>query len=128
MALRCYFTGGIESEVLDPEEISDHIALNDAHTNGGQNNTKDVGVGSQDIELRTESKETNCRFPSKIPKLITTKTTNVTWEMEHRSTNKKLEDRQTRLEAQLKALQDQIDSACNGRSLSNWLDEQANKK
>ena len=38
-----------------------------------------------------------------------------------------LEDRQTKLEAQIKSLQDQIDSTSNRQSLNNWPGDQVNK-
>ena len=116
MAIRLCLNGSSRDEVFDPEAASDHVTHKDARKNDSQNNTKDVGVGTQDNDLRDKMNVRDCRFISKIPKLIPTKTTGIKWEQKLLSMDIKLEDLQTQLETQIKALQDQKDSARNRQS------------
>ena len=118
---------------MDPEETSDNVPPEDVSTNDDQNNTNIEEVGSQNNDQRSKRSGTECEFKSKIPKLIRTKTSGIKWEQKLLSMNMELETRQTRLETQIKALHRfykaaKIDSAHNGKSLTNWLDEKANMK
>ena len=116
MALRLCLNGSSRDEVFDPEAASDHITNKYARKNDSQNNTKSVGVGTQDNDLRDQMNVRDCRFISKIPKLISTKTIGIKWEQKLLSMDIKLEDLQTQLETQVKSIQDQIDSARNRQS------------
>ena len=120
MALLRHLKRSKGRQVLDPERASEDNIRKDICSSDGQNVKKNVGIGKEDDEMRITGNSIECGIAS-------TKTTGLEWEKKVLCMNMKLNDRQTRLESQMKALQDQLDSSRTRQSLNNWLDDQVHK-
>ena len=91
------------NKAQDPEKASKHDTPIDIRSNDGQRDTNSLRAGDRDYDLGAKRNAFECMFPSK-------QTTVFEWEQKLSSMNEKWENRQIQLEAEIRALRDQIDS------------------